>query len=170
MKFHRVLVFSAAFLSGTALTCGTAFAQASPTAKPRIPLPGGVHYRAVYKHDQGAFSGDWAHCLYITRQKSTLSYTCTKTVTVTETITGSAGFTADGISATVGFNVSYSAAVSVGATVRVRPGGHGWLDDGFRYERYAVGMQKRLCVLNDCGRWSATHRVIVQRHLGSTFK
>jgi hypothetical protein len=167
----KALAFSTLLLTGLAMSGGTALAQTSHGATPGAPK--GVivttRYRAVYKHDQGAHSGDWVRCVFATKQRGAITLTCTRTLTVTESVSGSAGLSASGISSSVGFNISFATAIAAGASVKVKAGGSGWLDDGFRYEQYAVGIQTRRCA-GPCAPWSKTRQVIVQRHLGNTFR
>lgn len=175
-KLRRASIFCTALLTFIlALPGGMAMAHVIHAQQPVTPklIPNGRwEYRAGYEHFEGDFSGDWVHCLYVTKQRSTLSYSCTKTVTISESISGNIGFPIKEISASVGFNVTYSAGVSVAGSVRVKAGGSGWLDDGFRYSRYVVGMEKRWCVqtlILSCNGWSGPHPVTVQHHLGNTF-
>jgi hypothetical protein len=173
MRFRRGLIFIATLLSSMALFGGTAMAQPAHHAAPRLIPNKVVQYRAAYKHFQGDFSGDWVHCEFVTKSKSTLTWTCTKTVTVTETTSATFGFSDGVISSNVGFNVAYAAGVSDAVSVKVRPGGSGWIDNGFRYGRYVVGMEKRTCIhtfILSCPPWPKARNITVQRHLGNTFQ
>lgn len=173
MKLRRALIFAATLLSTMVLCGGTAMAQAAPAATPRLVPHPEVQYRAAYRHNEGDFSGDWVHCEFVTKSKSTLTWTCTRTVTVTETTSATFGFSDGEISSSVGFNVSYATGVSDAVSVRVKPGGSGWIDNGFRYDRFVVGMEKRTCVQTNilsCPPWPKPRAITVQRHLGNTFQ
>lgn len=167
----KALAFSTLLLAGFAMSSGTAFAQTAPGATVRSPrtVLVSIQYRSVYRHDQGAHSGDWARCVFATKQRAAITLSCTRTVTVSESISGSAGLSKALISGNVGFNVGYSVGVGAGASVKIKAGGTGWLDDGFRYEQYVAGIQTRTCAVH-CSPWSKTHAVTVQRHLGNTFR
>ena len=172
MRFRILVSLGIGMLLAIALPSGAAMAQVTHPAAPKLIPHGYWEYRAAYKDYKGQFSGDWAHCLYVTKQKSPLSYSCTKTVSVSESISGNVGFSDGEISSSVGWNVAYSAGVSVAASVKVKAGGSGWLDDGFRYQRYVAGMEKRWCVqtlILSCNSWSKPDNVTVQRHIGNTF-
>jgi hypothetical protein len=158
----------AAVLAGSTvpLLAGAAAAQARPH-----DVIYTTQYRAVHKVNNGDKSGDWTHCLYVTKAKYTQYPSCSQGVTVTEAISGGYGFSSDIISSSVGFSVSYSQTISTSDSVQVKPGGHGWFDMGFRYDQYTVGMEVRTCIVEtgSCTRWSGPTRTVVQRHLGQTY-
>jgi hypothetical protein len=172
MNLRRGLIFAATLLSSMTMLGSTAMAQASTGATPHLIPTKVVQYRAAYKDFKGDFSGDWVHCEYVTKSHSTLTWICTKTVTVIETTSATFGFSDGVISSSVGFNVAYSAGVNDAVSVKVKPGGQGWIDNGFRYSRWVVGMEKRTCIhtfILSCPPWPAAHNITVQRHLGNTF-
>ena len=148
-----------------------AMAAAPAMAGTKIPPTVYYKYRGVNKTYKGAFSGDWSHCVYVTKAKYTQTVSCTRGATVTETISGNIGFSASVISANVGFNVSFASTVSSSISVTVKRGGFGWYDVGFRYNRYTIGMEKRRCLApsNVCGPWSRPDTVTVQQHTGNTY-
>jgi hypothetical protein len=126
--------------------------------------------RGIDKTYEGQHSGDWQHCVYITKENYTQYPNCSVGVTVTTDVSGNAGFTYDSISAGVGFDVSYSTTITGGNGVVVKKGGSGWFDAGFRYNQYKIGMERRTCVSpGPCGSWSKPYWVTVQQHLGNTF-
>jgi hypothetical protein len=130
-----------------------------------------TQYRGVHKTYRGTYSGDWRRCVYVSKAKYRQSVSCSRGVTVSASISGSAGYSNGVISASVGFNVSYSTTVSSSITVTVRAGGHGWYDVGFRYSRYTIGMEQRTCIrqTGHCLPWSSPQTVTVQHHLGNTY-
>ena len=146
-------------------------AAAPAMAGTKIPPTVYYKYRGVHKTFKGAFSGDWARCVYVSKAKYTQTVSCTRGKSVSETISGNAGFSASVISANVGFNVTFASTVSSSISVTIRPGGYGWYDVGFRYNRYTIGMEKRRCLApsNVCGPWSSPHTVTVQQHIGDTY-
>lgn len=101
-------------------------------------------YRSISKQYQGAFSGDWTHCVYQTAQPSPSTLTCTYNVTVTEQMSGSGGLSAGVVSGVVGFNVSYSTSFGNGESWPMAPWESGWGDMGFRYNQYYVGIESEL--------------------------
>ncbi len=132
--------------------------------------PAFVQIRGLHKKFLGDFSGDWAHCEYVTKAKYTQAVSCSRGVTVSESVSGSVGFTDSQISGTIGFNVSYSTTVTATNSVTIKPGGSGWFDVGFRYGKYTIEMESRVCFLHGgCEPWSGPDKVTAQRHLGSTF-
>jgi len=157
------LMTTAAAAPAMAATAGTAGTKSIP----------GVYYkyRGIHKTYKGAFSGDWVRCVYVSKAKYNQTVSCTKGKTVSETISGNVGFTKAVVSANVGFNVAFSTQVSSTIAVTVKPGGFGWYDVGFRYNRYTIQMEKKRCLApsNVCGAWSKPRTVTVQKHTGNTF-
>jgi hypothetical protein len=142
-RLKSVAVAAALAGSTVPMLAGSAAAQARPH-----DVIYTTQYRAVHKVNNGDRSGDWTHCLYVTKARYT-QY----------------------LSSSVGFSVSYSQTISTSDSVQVKPGGHGWFDMGFRYDQYTVGMEVRTCIVEtgSCTRWSPPTRTVVQRHLGQTY-
>lgn len=148
---------------GSASTAG-----ASP--KPDANAGTLTEYRAVNITDKGAFSGDWSHCLFVSAMKTVQHPSCSVSTSVTESVGGDVGFAYSVISAQVGFNVSFSTDETSTDTFDVQPGVSGWVEAGFRYERYTAGMEKRTCGIGGCAAWSSPDKVTIQKHLGPTFR
>jgi hypothetical protein len=127
-------------------------------------------YRDVNMVNDGQASGDWTHCLYVTAAKYIQWPTCSQGVTVTEEVSGGAGYSAPDISVAVGFDVSYSKTISTSDEVEVDPGGSGWFDMGFRYQKYSFGMEMRVCIVpGSCLAWSSPTATVAQNYLGPTY-
>lgn len=162
----RVGVVGATVVLAVLGSAGTAGASPKP-----VPRTGTMtEYRAVNITDKGAFSGDWTHCLYVTAEKTVQHPSCSVGASVTESVGGDVGFAYSVISADVGFNVSFSTDESSADTFDVKAGVSGWVEAGFRYEKYTAGMESRVCGIGGCGSWSSPDTVTVQKHLGPTFR
>ena len=166
------LLVAVMFGSGLATSSAAMAATAQPagSVKPSDVIYE-THYRMVSKVNKGTFSGDWVHCVYVTKAKYHQTVSCSKGKTVSESVSGSVGFSKSVISSSVGFNVSYSTTVSSSISVAIKPGGYGWYDVGFRYRKWVVGMQQRTCIVETgyCFAWSSTDHITVQQHLGNTY-
>jgi hypothetical protein len=165
MRLWVAAVISVAFMATTAMGAAPAMAA---SGKPKLAVQ---ETRGVGKTYLGAFSGDWTHCTYVTKAKYTQTANCSQGRSVSETISAHAGFTVASISSAVGFSVNYTTTVTASNSVTIRPGGHGWYDVGFRYQRYMIGMEHRWCTVppGTCKAWSKPHWVTVQHHTGNTF-
>jgi hypothetical protein len=151
--------------SGSSTPAGT-----GPSASPNDVVYYYI-YRSISKQYQGAFSGDWRHCVYQTAQPSPSTLICTYNVTVTEEMSGSGGLSAGVVSGVVGFNVSYSTSFGNGESWPMAPWESGWGDMGFRYNQYYVGIESELCEreTGQCFGWSGPTWVTVQQYLGNTY-
>jgi hypothetical protein len=136
----KMAATAAAVLAATAMTASPVLASTNAKAQPVT-----IQTRGVGKTYLNAASGDWTHCTYVTKAKYAQNAGCSKGKTVSESISGNAGYSVEDISAGVGFNVSFSQSVSSSNAVTVLPGGYGWYDVGFRYKRYRIGMEHRTC-------------------------
>jgi hypothetical protein len=152
---------------GASILPATALSTASAAAAPHAVYQ---ETRGIDRTYHGQHSGDWAHCTYVTKANYTQYPNCSVGQTVTADISGDIGFTYDAISASVGFDVSFSTTVTAGNSVVVKAGGSGWFDVGFVYASYRVGMERRTCYTpGPCNPWSRPDWVTVQDHLGNTF-
>lgn len=158
----------AALLVGTAMASSPAWAVSQPSATPN-DNPTHPEYRGINKTFEGAYSGDWTRCNYASKEKGSQTIGCTEGKSVTETIMGNVGYNADDISQVIGFSVAYSSIVTATNNVKVKAGGYGWFDVGFRYNRYEITMQSRQCPEHgNCSAWGDSDTVTVQQHLGPT--
>src|SRR6266568_2552663 len=107
MRLARMMIMLSVVMASTALTMAPA--MAASRAKPHLEFR---ENRGIGKTYEGAYSGDWTHCNYVSVAKYTQYVNCSKGRTVTESISGNAGFSAPVISGAVGFNVSYSTTVT----------------------------------------------------------
>jgi hypothetical protein len=163
-----ILVLAAAVASLAAAV--PAVAATHPSGNTPSDDPTHVEIRGIDKHFLGDFSGDWTHCEYVTKAHYTQTAGCSQGKTVTESVSGNVGYSKAGISAAVGFNVAYSTTVTASNSVTIKPGGSGWFDVGFRYGKYTIKMENRLCFVHGgCDAWSKPDKVTVQKHLGNTF-
>lgn len=120
----------------------------------------------VSKTNEGTYTGDWRHCIYVAASPVWTHPTCNVNVTVTAQFTLTGGYTSDQISGVVGFNISYSVSYGYGLTADVPPDTSGYIDIGLHYTRYKVGVQKRTCfVPGTCDPWSGTSYQTVQHVL-----
>ncbi len=170
MSFRRALVVWATLLP----VAGT-LASPVPTeaATPHLIPTVSTQYRAVNKEYHGLGSGDWKACNYATKQRSTVTIGCAYAVSISLSVSGNVGFTDGEISSSVGWNVTYSTTTTADASVTVYRGGSGFLDVGWVYDEYTVGMEKRRCIhtlIESCGPWSSPERVSLQRAITPTFK
>jgi len=167
MNGRKIAFVPAMAVAVTVIAGSPALAASHAPAAPRVVYQ---EIRGINKHYVGTYSGDWTRCNYVTKASYTQSVNCSEGRTVSESISGSASFSAGSVSASIGFNVSYSTTVTAGNSVTIKPGGSGWFDVGFRYQQYTIDMEKRTCVSpGPCGSWSAPQKVTVQNHQGNTF-
>jgi len=166
MRLLTAAVISVALAATVAMQAAPAMAATGAPARTAVQ-----ETRGVGKTYMGTFSGDWRHCTYVTKAKYTQTANCSSGRVVSESISGHAGFSISAINAAVGFNVTYTSFVTSSNSVTIKPGGHGWYDVGFRYQRYMIGMEHRWCYVppGNCKKWGAPHWVTVQRHLGNTY-
>jgi RHS repeat-associated protein len=138
----------------------------------------GTEYDLLSKVYEGQHSGDWTHCLYVTAQDAEQWPSCNKSVTVTAEVDGTIGaeIPKSILSAEVGFNVSYSTSTGNSDGFQINPGGHGFIDAGFRYKLWKLTEKKRSCAQSSYGapitygKWSKVYSGSVQQILGVTYK
>jgi RHS repeat-associated protein len=119
----------------------------------------GTEYDLLSKVYEGEKSGDWTHCLYVTAQNAEQWPSCNKSVTVTAEVDGSIGSDVPSwiLSVEVGFNVSYSTSVGNSDGFEINPGGHGWIDAGFRYKLWRVTENSALAPNRTRGIYNVAH-------------
>jgi RHS repeat-associated protein len=131
-------------------------------------------YRLVTKTFIGYRNGDWVRLFWVTASSEWQHVQFSITVSLSVTISGaiSTEIPHSVISADVGFNVSWSASVTVSDTFDIDPGDYGYVDAGVHYALYYVKMKKRGCHNYDggpayCGPWYY-YSGYVQHHLAAT--
>jgi hypothetical protein len=167
MRLRAAMIATGLLLAAAPMTAASPAMAAVSTPKVN---PHWYEYRGIHKTDKGQWSGDWVRCNYVSKAKYTQTANCSQGKTVSLAISETYGFSDGEISAAVGFSVSYSSTVTAGNAVTVKPGGYGWFDVGFRYHRYTIQMEKRICYrVGGCSAWSSPKTITVQHHLGPTF-